>query len=54
MPLVDASKEICNVRYIKVQVITHFQPSLDKLERLSSNWTIVGLIPAFGEALSKK
>ena len=28
MPLVDASKEICNVRYIKVQVITHFQPSL--------------------------
>ena len=24
MPLVDASKEICNVRYINVQVITHF------------------------------
>ena len=28
MPLVSASKEICNVRYIKVQVITHFQLSL--------------------------
>ena len=27
MPLVDASKEICNVRYIKVQVISHFQLS---------------------------
>ena len=28
MPLVNASKEICNVRYIKVQVILYLQPSL--------------------------
>ena len=28
MPLVSASKEICNVRYIMVQVAFTFQPSL--------------------------
>ena len=27
MPLVNASKEICNLRYIKVQVIFSIQPS---------------------------
>ena len=31
MPLVSASKEICNLIYIMVQVITHFHPSNDSV-----------------------
>ena len=31
MPLVSASKEICNLIYIMVQVITHFHPSSDSV-----------------------
>ena len=31
MPLVSASKEICNLKYIMVQVINHFYPSSDSV-----------------------
>ena len=31
MPLVSASKEICNLIYIMVQVIYHFHPSSDSV-----------------------
>ena len=31
MPLVSASKEICNLIYIMVQVIIHFHPSSDSV-----------------------
>ena len=47
MPLVSASKEICNVRYIMVQVISSFHPSSDSVvvRVLDSHAAALGSIP---------
>ena len=56
MPLVSASKEICNLIYIMVQVINHFYPSSDSVvvRFMDSHAAALGSIPGFcNEILSK-
>ena len=56
MPLVSASKEICNLIYIMVQVITHFHPSSDSVvvRVMDSHAAAPGSIPGpVNETLSK-
>ena len=57
MPLVSASKEICNLIYIMVQVITHFHPSSDSVvvRVMDSHAAAPGSIPGICKGpLSKK
>ena len=57
MPLVSASKEICNLIYIMVQVITHFHPSSDSVvvRVMDSHAAAPGSIPGIcNGTLSKK
>ena len=56
MPLVSASKEICNLIYIMVQVITHFYPSSDGVvvRVLDSHAAALGSIPGFGNGTLSK
>ena len=56
MPLVSASKEICNLIYIMVQVINQFYPSSDSVvvRVMDSHAAAPGLIPgSVNETLSK-
>ena len=47
MPLVSASKEICNLIFIKVQVISYFHPSSDSVvvRVMDSHAAALGSIP---------
>ena len=56
MPLVSASKEICNLIYIMVKVINYFYPSSDSVvvRVMNSHAAAPGLIPgSVNGALSK-
>ena len=56
MPLVSASKEICNLIYIMVQVINNYYPSSDSVvvRVMDSHAAAPGSIPGFGNGTLSK
>ena len=56
MPLVSASKEICNLIYIMVQVIYNFHPSSDSVvvRVMDSHAATLGSNPDFGNVILSK